>query len=55
MKKQLKGRSFAEHEQLLSVLFEALREIMPDMILRVVADWNRMLRLCLLMEGEYVV
>jgi hypothetical protein len=49
MKEQLKGRSFAEEEGLSSVLSELTSEI-----LRVFADWNRRLRLCLLVEGEYV-
>jgi hypothetical protein len=40
----LRGRSFAEEGEILSVLSELTSEIPPDMIL-----W-----LCLLMEGEYV-
>jgi hypothetical protein len=54
MKEQLKGRSFAGEEGLLSVLAELMSEIPPDMILRVFADWDRWLWSCLLMEGEYV-
>jgi hypothetical protein len=54
MKEQLKGRSFAEEEQLLSVLSERMSEIPPDMILRLFADWNRRLPLCLPIDGEYV-
>jgi hypothetical protein len=52
MKEQLKGGSFAEEEELLSVLSELMSAIPPDMILRVFADWDRRLRRCLLMEGE---
>jgi histone-lysine N-methyltransferase SETMAR len=54
MKEQLKGRSFAEEEELSLVLSQCMSEIPPDMILRVFADWDRRLRRCLLMEGEYV-
>jgi hypothetical protein len=54
MKEQLKGRSFAEEEELLSVLSAFMSEIPCDMVLRVFADWNRRLRLCLLMKGEDV-
>jgi hypothetical protein len=36
------------------VLSELISKIPPDMIVRVFADWNRRLWLCLLMEGEYV-
>jgi hypothetical protein len=50
MKKQLKGMSFVEEEELLSVLSEFMSEIPPDMILRVFTDWNQNLRLCLQME-----
>jgi hypothetical protein len=54
MKEQLKGRSFAEEEELSSVLSELISEIPLDMIVLVFADWNRRLRLCRLMDGEYV-
>jgi hypothetical protein len=43
-----------KEEEPLSVPSELMSEILSDMILRVFADWNRRLRLCLLMEGEYV-
>jgi hypothetical protein len=43
MKKQLKGRNFAD-EELLSVLSELMSEIRPEVILRVFADWDRQLR-----------
>jgi hypothetical protein len=42
-KEQLKGRSFAEEEELLSVLSELMSEIPPGMIVRVFADRNRRL------------
>jgi hypothetical protein len=54
MKEQLKGRSFAEEEELASALSELMSKSPPDMILRVFADWNRRLWLCLLMKREYV-
>jgi hypothetical protein len=54
MKEQLKGRGFAEKKELLSVLSELMSEAPPDMIVRVFADWNQRLRLCLLMDGECV-
>jgi hypothetical protein len=53
-KEQLKGRGFAEGEGLLSVLSELMSEAPPDIILGAFADWDRCLRYCLLMEGEYV-
>jgi hypothetical protein len=52
-KEQLKGRSFAQEEELLSGLAGLMSEIPPDVILRVFADWNQSLRLCLLTEDEY--
>jgi hypothetical protein len=54
MKEQLKERNFAEEEELLSVLSEPISEIPSDLILRGFADWDRRLRVCPLMEGEYV-
>jgi hypothetical protein len=54
MKEQLKGRSFAEEEELLSVLSELMSEIPLDMILRVCADWNRGRLRCHQMKGVYV-
>jgi hypothetical protein len=54
MKEQLKERSFAEEEELLSVLSELMSEIPLGIILPVFAGWDRKLRHCLLMEGEYV-
>jgi hypothetical protein len=54
MKERLRERSFAEEEELASVLSELISEIPPDMTPRVFADWNRRLWLCLLIEGEYV-
>jgi hypothetical protein len=54
MKEQLKGRSFTEEEEFLSVFSELMNEIPLDMIMRVFADWDRGLRLWLLIEGEYV-
>jgi hypothetical protein len=54
IKEQLKGRSFAEENELLSVFSELMSEIPPDMIFWVFADWHRRRRSCLLMEGEYV-
>jgi hypothetical protein len=54
MKEQLKRRRFAEEEELSSVLSELMGEIQHCMLLRVFADWNRRLQLCILMEGEYV-
>jgi hypothetical protein len=55
MKKQLKGRGSAEDGGLFSVLSELMSDIPPDMVLRVLGHWNRRLRLCLLMEEEYVM
>jgi hypothetical protein len=52
MKRQSKGMSFAEEEELSSVLSELLSEILPDIILRVVAEWNQRPRLYLLIEGD---
>jgi hypothetical protein len=52
MKEQLKGRSFAEEEELLFVLSDVMSEIPLDMILPVFADWDRQLRRCLLMLGK---
>jgi hypothetical protein len=52
MKEHLKEKSFAEEEELLSVLSELVSEIPPDMIVRVSADWDR--QRCLLMEGQYI-
>jgi hypothetical protein len=40
IKEELKGRSFAEEEYLLSVLSELMSDIPPDMIMRVFTDWN---------------
>jgi hypothetical protein len=40
MKDQLKGRSFADEEDLFSVLSELISEIRPDIILRVFTDWD---------------
>jgi hypothetical protein len=54
MKEQLKGRGFAEEEELLSMLSEPMSEIPPNMILRVFANGDRRLQRCLLMEGEHV-
>jgi hypothetical protein len=54
MKEQLKGRNFADEEELLSVLSGLTSEIPLDMILQVVADWNRRPRRCLLIQGEHV-
>jgi hypothetical protein len=54
MNKQLKGRSFAEDGELLSMLSEQISEIPPDMILQVFTDWDRRIRRCLLMEKGYV-
>jgi hypothetical protein len=54
MKEQLKERSFADEEEVLPVPSGLISEIPPDMSLRVFADWNRRLRLCLVIEGEYV-
>jgi hypothetical protein len=54
MKEQLKLRSPAEEEELSLMLSELVSETLPDMILRLFADWNRRPRLCLLMEGGYV-
>jgi hypothetical protein len=51
MKEQLKRSRFAEEEELSSVLSELMGEIQHRTILRVFADWNRRLRLCILMEG----
>jgi hypothetical protein len=48
----LKRRTFAEEEELLSVLSELMSETPPDMILPVLADWNRRVWLCVLMEGK---
>jgi hypothetical protein len=49
MKEQLKGQSFAEEEELLSVPSE-LRSAAPyNMILR-----DRQRRRCFLMKGEYI-
>jgi hypothetical protein len=53
MKEQLKGWSSAEEEEILSVFSEPMSENPPDMILQVFANWNRWLRCCLLVEGEY--
>jgi hypothetical protein len=53
-KEHLKGRSFAEEEELLSVLSELMSEIPPDISLRVFADGNRRLRLCILIERKDV-
>jgi hypothetical protein len=47
----MKGRNFAEEEELLSMRSERMSEIAPDMILRVIPAWDR--RLSLLMEQEY--
>jgi hypothetical protein len=52
MKEQLKGRSFLEEEELLSVLSELMSEVPPDMILQVFVDWNRWLWRCLLTERK---
>jgi hypothetical protein len=54
MKEQLKGTSFAEDEEFLSVLSELMSDGPLDRILRVFADWNRRLPRCCLMAGEYV-
>jgi hypothetical protein len=54
MKEQLKGRGFAEEKEILSVLSGLMSEAPPDMIVRVFADWNQRLRLCLLMDREYI-
>jgi hypothetical protein len=54
MKEQLKGRSSAADEGLLSVVSELMRENLPDIILRVFADWDRRPRFCRLLTGEYV-
>jgi hypothetical protein len=40
MKGQLKRRSFAEEEELLSVLYKFINEIPPDVILQVFPNWN---------------
>jgi hypothetical protein len=52
--KRFEKKDFAKEEELCSVLSELMSEIPPDMILRVFADWNGRLQLCLLIEGEYV-
>jgi hypothetical protein len=54
VKGQSERRSLAEEGELLWVLPELESEIPPEMILRVVADWNRRLRLWLRKEREYV-
>jgi hypothetical protein len=54
MKESLKERSFAEHEEPLTMLSELMNEIPPGMISWVFADWGQRLRLCLLMEGRQV-
>jgi hypothetical protein len=54
MKEQLKRMSSAEEEEFLSVLYEFMNEIPPDVVLQVFSNWNRRLRLCLLMEGGCV-
>jgi hypothetical protein len=43
MKEQLKERSFVEEEAFLSVLSELMSGIPPNVIFRVLADWNRRL------------
>jgi hypothetical protein len=54
MKEQLKGKNFAEEEELLLVLYNLMSRIPPDILFRVLADWDRRLRFCLLMGVEYV-
>jgi hypothetical protein len=52
MKEQLKRKSFAENEEVLSVPSVPMCEIPPEMILQVFANRNRRLWLCLLKEGN---
>jgi hypothetical protein len=40
MKGHLKGRNLADEEDLLSVLSELMGEVLPDMTLRISADWR---------------
>jgi hypothetical protein len=40
MNEQLKGRSFVEEDELLSMLSELMSEIPPDEILHVFPDWD---------------
>jgi hypothetical protein len=54
LKEQLKTRSYAEEEEVLSVLSELMSEIPPDMISRALFDWDRWLRLYILIKGAYV-
>jgi hypothetical protein len=54
MKEQLKERSFADDEELLSVLSEFMSGILSDMILRFFASSDRWLWRCLRMEVEHV-
>jgi hypothetical protein len=53
-KEQLKGKSFAEEENLLSVLSGFMNEIPPDVILSVFTGWARQPQRCLLVKKEYV-
>jgi hypothetical protein len=54
LRERLKERSFAEEEDLLSVLSELMSKFPSDMILRVFADWDRPLRHCLLTKEGYI-